>query len=171
MPISDEKGNVANPFAYGSGHIRPTKAADPGLVYDASYTDYLDYLCNFGVNDLDPTVECPTTLNSPANLNYPSVAVPKLNDTVTITRTVTNVGDAKSTYYFSPIPPPRISVRADPSVLIFDHVGQKKSFNITIKARRKKISSNQENDEYKFGWYTWTDGLHNVRSPIAVSLA
>ncbi|KAL6195718.1 hypothetical protein ACLB2K_031336 [Fragaria x ananassa] len=31
-PLNDESGNSATPFAYGAGHFRPTKAADPGLV-------------------------------------------------------------------------------------------------------------------------------------------
>jgi len=26
-------------------------------------------------------------------------------------------------------------------------------------------------DEYAFGWYSWTDRQHIVRSPMAVSLA
>ncbi|KAE8696493.1 Detected protein of confused Function [Hibiscus syriacus] len=36
---------AANPFDFGASNFRPVLAADPGLVYDASYEDYLLYLC------------------------------------------------------------------------------------------------------------------------------
>ncbi|KAL5577075.1 hypothetical protein UlMin_018774 [Ulmus minor] len=171
LPITDETGNLANSFAYGAGHFRPTKAADPGLVYDASYTDYLLYLCNIGVKVVDPTFKCPTAPPTSANLNYPSLAISKLNGTVTVTRTVTNVGSSKSVYFFTSKPPLGFLVKASPSILYFDHVGQQKSFTITVKAISSEKLSKNDKEEYAFGWYTWTDELHTVRSPIAVSSA
>ncbi|BFG28020.1 hypothetical protein CerSpe_142940 [Prunus speciosa] len=171
MPLNDESGNAGTPFAYGSGHFRPTKAADPGLVYDASYRDYLLHMCSIGgIKDVDPKFKCPRSPPTATNLNYPSIAISKLNRAITIKRTVTNVGAGKSIYFFTSKPPLGISVKASPSMLFFDHVGQKKSFTITVKARKEMVSEHNE-DEYVFGWYTWTDGLHTVRSPIAVSLA
>jgi len=35
----------------------------------------------------------------------------------------------------------------------------------------KTLISKLAKDEYAFGWYSWTDGQHIVRSPMAVSLA
>lgn len=170
--ITDPSGNIANPFQFGSGHFRPAKAADPGLVYDASYKDYLLYLCGYGITDPDPTmIKCPKVSPPTYNLNYPSLAIPKLNGTVTVTRTVTNVGARDSVYFFSSKPPLGISVKASPSVLIFDHVGQKRSFTITVRATDADMAKEYYQDEYAFGWYTWTDGDHLVRSPMAVSLA
>lgn len=107
---------------------------------------------------------------SSADLNYPSLAIPQLNGTVTVKRTVTNVGNSKSIYFFTAKPPMGISVKAFPNILFFDHVGQKKSFTIRVKARRVQTRKNMK-EEYKFGWYTWTDGHYYVRSPMAVSLA
>ncbi|KAF3620114.1 putative transcription factor GTE9-like [Capsicum annuum] len=50
--ITDASGKPADPFQFGGGHFRPSKT-DPGLVYDASYQDYLLFLCASGVEDLD----------------------------------------------------------------------------------------------------------------------
>ncbi|CAK9136634.1 unnamed protein product [Ilex paraguariensis] len=170
MRITDASGKPADPFQFGSGHFRPTKAADPGLVYDASYTDYLLFLCSSGIRNIDPSFECPKYPPTQHNLNYPSLAIPKLNGTMTVERTVTNVGGSKSVYFASVKPPLGFSVKVSPSILSFNHVGEKKKFTITVKAQ-SETASKIGKDEYAFGWYTWTDGIHNVRSPMAVSLA
>ncbi|XP_041028149.1 subtilisin-like protease SBT5.6 [Juglans microcarpa x Juglans regia] len=171
-PLTDNSGKTATPFAYGSGHLRPTMAADPGLVYDASHTDYLLYLCSTigSISKFDPTFKCPKAAPKAINLNYPSIAIPKLNDTITVQRTVTNVGDSKSVYSFTAKPPLGFSIKVSPNVLSFDDVGQKKSFTITVKVRREMLSK-VDKDEYAFGWYSWADGKHIVRSPMAISLA
>ncbi|KAL2475125.1 subtilase family protein [Abeliophyllum distichum] len=168
-PITDVSGKPADPFQFGSGHFSPTKAADPGLVYDASYTDYLLFLCSIGVKNLDSSFKCPIKPPSPTNLNYPSLAIPKLKGNATVVRSVTNVGSSKSVYFIKVKPPPGFSVKVSPSILVFKHVGQKKRFTITIKANG--VNTGIQKDKYAFGWYTWFDGIHVVRSPIAVSVA
>ncbi|KAJ7947213.1 Subtilisin-like protease [Quillaja saponaria] len=171
LPLTDESGNPATPFSYGSGHFRPAKAADPGLVYDASYTNYLLYACSIGATDLDKGFKCPKASPKAVDLNYPSLQISKLNGTVIVKRTVTNVGSSKSVYFFTARPPMGFSIKASPSVLFFDHVGQRKSFIITVKAKSEVLAKTNEKYEYAFGWYTWNDGAHTVRSPIAVSKA
>ncbi|XWS18567.1 hypothetical protein CRYUN_Cryun32bG0056200 [Craigia yunnanensis] len=169
-PITDAAGNIAAPFQFGSGHFRPIRAADPGLIYDSSYDDYLLYLCSVGpkaLNDINPTFKCPDEPPSSVNLNYPSFAIPNLNGTVIITRTVTNVGRCNRKYFFKAKPPPGVRVKASPSTLYFDQIGQKKSFNITVSPRNNPTVGKSG---YGFGWYTWTDGYYRVRSPMAVSL-
>lgn len=170
--IGEASGLEANPFQFGSGHFRPSKAADPGLVYDATYEDYLLFLCSNGVYNIDPSFKCPNNPPPPNALNYPSVAIPKLNGTVTVKRTVTNVGSSNSLYFASIKPPLGISVKVSPPILHFKHIGQKKTFTITVKVNSEMLAVTK-NGEYLFGWLTWKDdqGVYSVRSPIAVSLA
>ncbi|KAL5716524.1 hypothetical protein ACHQM5_018201 [Ranunculus cassubicifolius] len=167
--LTTASGKTANPFNFGSGHINPTKVADPGLVYDASYTDYLLFLCSIGVTKPDPTFSCPKNPPSANNLNYPSLAIANLNGTMTVKRTVTNVGANKGFYTVKVETPRGFSVKINPRILYFRDFGEKKSFTITVKANRN--SGGVGNGEYSFGSYTWKDGIHEVRSPIAVSRA
>lgn len=53
-------------FAYGSGHINSLTALDPGLIFDATESNYVDFLCKQGYN---------TTLQPGKawDLNYPSL--------------------------------------------------------------------------------------------------
>ncbi|XP_026394909.1 subtilisin-like protease SBT5.6 [Papaver somniferum] len=171
--LTDASGNTATPFSYGSGHLRPTKASDPGLIYDASYTDYLIFLCSSvggsEVKKVDPKFKCPKKTYSPSNHNYPSLAISELNGTMTVTRTVTNVGSSKSSYVSAYKAPEGFSVKISPKMLAFRHVGEKKSFTITVKQRKGK--KKPKSGKYCFGWYRWTDGVHVVRSPLVVSPA
>ncbi|MBA0694547.1 hypothetical protein Goari_004830 [Gossypium aridum] len=168
--ITDAGGNNATPFQFGAGHFRPIKAADPGLIYDASYDDYLIYLCTAGPKsliELSSPFKCPPNPPSTLNLNYPSFAIPNLNTTVTITRTVTNIGRPKSTYFFSAKPPPGVHVKESPSILQFKRIGEKLSFNITVSPINDPTV---KKSEYGFGWYSWDDRYYHVRSPMAVYL-
>lgn len=103
----------ATPFAFGLGHVDPESAADPGLVYDISDNDYLNYLCSLNYTSSQLTVfssnkgfSCPDDqVLRPGDLNYPSFAVmfSSTNNSmenatvVTYKRTLTNVGTLNST--------------------------------------------------------------------------
>ncbi|CAN7002670.1 unnamed protein product [Brassica oleracea var. botrytis] len=160
----------ANSFNYGSGHIRPNRAGDPGLVYDLTVNDYLDFLCAVGYNQTmiklfseSPSYKCPKEA-SVVDLNYPSITVPNLTgSSVTVTRKLKNVGSV-GTYAANVREPHGVSVNVEPSVLKFDRVGQVKSFKMTLKP--KWVAK-----DYAFGGLTWSDGKHYVRSPIVVSTA
>ncbi|KAJ6416800.1 hypothetical protein OIU84_002640 [Salix udensis] len=145
------KNNVGGPIADHSGN-----AATPFQL---------------GSGHFRPEMAADPVSPSIYNFNYPSVSLPRINGTVTITRTVTNVGASSSVYFFSARPPPGFAVKASPGVLFFNHVGQKKSFSITVKAREDSMSNGRSKGEYAFGWYAWSDGHHYVRSPVAVSSA
>ncbi|XP_027086726.2 subtilisin-like protease SBT5.6 [Coffea arabica] len=167
IPITDAVGNIATPFHYGAGHFQPSKAADPGLVYDASYADYLLFLCSSGTAFLDPSFKCPKHVPPPSDLNYPSLAIAKLNGNMTVSRTVTNVGTGNSTYTVSIVPPPGYTVEILPTKLYFSKIGEKQSFSITV-----KVAASIKETKFEFGWYAWSDGVgHVVSSPIVVSAA
>lgn len=167
-PISDESGNAATPLDYGSGHIRPNKAANPGLVYDLSEDDYLNFLCakGYAAEDLKAIArkpyKCPKSA-SLLNLNYPSIAIPRLNGSVTITREVKNVGKP-GTYTVKVTAPAGVDIKVEPRSLKFDKAGEVKKFTVGLKAVGK-LSTNS----YVFGSLVWSDGKHTVRSPIAVA--
>ncbi|PIN22592.1 Tripeptidyl-peptidase II [Handroanthus impetiginosus] len=165
-PITDALLNPATPFEYGSGHIQPSRAADPGLVYDACYNDYLLFLCGSIRKSLDPSFPCPTVAPPPSALNYPSLSIANLRGTMTVTRNVTNVGAATSSYSVTINEPSGFSVRISPTRLNFNAVGQTLSFGITVQAQ-----STARTNAFVFGSYTWSDGIHQVRSPIALSAA
>ncbi|KAK4710911.1 hypothetical protein R3W88_005424 [Solanum pinnatisectum] len=165
-PIKNATGDDANPFEYGSGHFRPSRAVDPGLIYDATYTDYLLYLCSQNIS-LDSSFSCPEKVPTASNLNYPSLAIANMRGSIrSVTRVVTNVGKDKSTYVLAVRSPPGYAVDIVPKSLRFSKLGEKHSFNITI---IRAQSSVERRNEFSFGWYTWSDGVHVVRSPIAVS--
>ncbi|CAN8267042.1 unnamed protein product [Cochlearia groenlandica] len=166
-PMLNDTFEKANPFNYGSGHIAPNRAGDPGLVYDLTVHDYLDFLCAVGYNQTmiklfsdSPSYECPKEA-SVADLNYPSITVHNPEGTVTLTRKLKNVGST-GTYTARLREPRGVSVSVEPSVLKFEKVGQVQSFKMTLKPKRIVKGS-------VFGGLTWSDGKHHVRSPIVVS--
>ncbi|KAL3536897.1 hypothetical protein ACH5RR_000263 [Cinchona calisaya] len=180
-PISDDvsasSSEIATPFAFGSGHIDPENAADPGLVYDISTEDYLNYLCslnyttsqvalfsrnNFTCPDDDAAFD-----HQPGDLNYPSFAVLFINSSqnLTLKRTVTNVGIPNSAYAAHVIQPNGVSVFVEPQVLEFQDVGQKLSYQVSFTTLENQIPS----DIYTFGSLVWISEKYKVTSPIAVT--
>ncbi|KAL6578664.1 hypothetical protein OROMI_008880 [Orobanche minor] len=164
----DADNNKATPFDYGSGHIRPNRAMDPGLVYDLTVDDYLDFLCGLGYNQTridqfsNSSHDCPTNY-SVLNFNYPSITVPKLSGSVTVTRKLKNVGPP-GTYASHVRSPSGFSVSVEPNVLKFEKIGEEEVFKVTI----KNVGS-PERSGYSFGELLWSDGKHYVRSPIVAA--
>ena len=171
-PMSSTKNNDAE-FAYGSGHINPLKAVDPGLIYDAGEADYVSFLCGQGYNKMKLRIVTGniTTCSAPNNatvwdLNYPSFALSSNVSGIivrTFNRIVTNVGLGNSTYQANVFSPSGLVVDVSPSTLVFTTVGEKQSFLVTVTAT---IGS-----QMLSGSLVWNDGVHNVTSPIVAFLS
>ncbi|WP_349741408.1 S8 family peptidase [Roseateles cavernae] len=146
------------PWGQGAGFAQPTKAADPGLVYDIAPADYNKFLCGVGVTP-PGGVACGTIGSiQPYNLNLPSLTAANVFGGVTLTRTVTNVSGQASTYNAS-IAVPGFDAVVTPSTLSLA-AGESKSF--TVKLTRTTAAQNAWN----YGTLTWSDGVHSVRSPV-----
>ncbi|XP_068642045.1 subtilisin-like protease SBT5.3 [Aristolochia californica] len=158
----------ATPFSYGGGHIRPNRAQDPGLVYDISTTDYLNFLCNYGYNSsqmasfIKQGYKCPEKW-SILDMNYPSITVPNLRKSTTVTRTLKNVG-TPGTYKLRLENPEGVSVSVEPKSLTFEKMGEEKSYKMILAPKYGRMGG-----DYVYGRIIWSDGLHYVRSPIVVS--
>ncbi|XP_034690904.1 subtilisin-like protease SBT1.7 [Vitis riparia] len=173
-------GKPSTAFDHGAGHVDPVSALNPGLIYDLTVDDYLNFLC--AINYSAPQISilakrnftCDTDKKySVADLNYPSFAVPLQtplgggsegsSTVVKHTRTLTNVG-SPSTYkvsIFSESESVKISV--EPGSLSFSELNEKKSFKVTFTATSMPSNTNI------FGRIEWSDGKHVVGSPIVVS--
>ncbi|KAL6544170.1 hypothetical protein OROGR_010667 [Orobanche gracilis] len=167
-PMVDADGNKATPYEYGSGHIRSNRAMDPGLVYDLTVDDYLDFLCGLGYNQTtigqfsNSHHDCPTNY-SVLNFNYPSITVPRLSGSVTVTRKLKNVGPP-SKYASRVRRLSGFSVSVEPNVVKFKKIAEEKVFKLTIKS-----VGSPERSGYSFGELLWSDGKHYVRSPIVAA--
>jgi subtilisin family serine protease len=79
----------------GAGFVAPNKAADPGLVFDAGWIDWLGFLC--GTGQLQASY-CPAIGIDPSDLNVASIAIGPMVGSQKVTRTVTSVGTESETY-------------------------------------------------------------------------
>ncbi|CAI0395117.1 unnamed protein product [Linum tenue] len=180
-PIADlgsSSSVSATAFAFGSGHVDPERASDPGLVYDVSTEDYLNYLCSLDYNATQMSAvlsgksfECPEGSDfRPGDLNYPSFAVNfkrgggGRNETVRFRRTVTNVGTDVCSYRVKVEEPVGVSVVVEPEVLEFGRLGEKLGYSVGFVA-----AAGGGDSVPAFGSVVWSAGKYSVRSPIAVT--
>ncbi|CAI0399112.1 unnamed protein product [Linum tenue] len=141
-PDWDEQNVTAAVFGVGAGHVDPSRALDPGLVYDIHPDDYIPYLCGLGYSDKHVTmivqrkVSCGDVIPVPeAQLNYPTFSIRLgAGDRKTYTRTVTNVGPPRSTYsaVVRSLEEVGIAVTVVPSEIKFDEVNEKASYAVTF---------------------------------------
>ncbi|KAG0465894.1 hypothetical protein HPP92_020058 [Vanilla planifolia] len=157
-------------FAYGAGQVNPIAALKPGLVYDAGKFDYVEFLCGQGYSSKNlrrvtgDSSSCTSENNGTVfDLNYPTFALSATkgkNFSAAYRRTVTNVGLSNSTYHASVASPTGLKIHVDPQVLSFRRLLEKKSFVLKIKGKASKAILSAT--------LVWSDGVHNVRSPIVV---
>ncbi|KAG8388580.1 hypothetical protein BUALT_Bualt02G0140100 [Buddleja alternifolia] len=164
-PIVDQTLTPADVFATGAGHVNPSKANDPGLIYDIAVDDYIPYLCGLGYTNehvgiiAHKSVNCTTTIPE-GQLNYPTFSV-TLGSSQTF-RTVTNVGGLVSYYKVKIIAPEGVSIRVKPNKLLFTRMNQKLSYSVTFSNNSNLTST------FSQGYLQWVSTKRTVRSFISV---
>jgi len=162
--LDDGISTATRIFRQGAGHVAPNKAANPGLVFDAGWSDWLAFLC--GTTSAVGPASCSALKNAgysfdPSDYNSASIAIGDLAGIQSVTRRVTNVGSAAATYTPSVSGLTGISVGITPSTLTLNP-GQTKSFTVTFTRTSATLNA------YAGGQLTWTDGPHNVRIPLVI---
>ncbi len=148
-------------FRQGAGHVRPNSAADPGLVFNSGFKDWLGFMC--GTGQL-PGATCAfygAAVIDPSNLNVASIAIGDLAGIQTVVRSVTNVGSQAETYSASYTGLAGITVGL-PGVFTIAK-GATQSFNVTFTTAGAALNN------YAGGQFTLTgDKGHVVRIPVVI---
>ncbi|XP_004510915.2 subtilisin-like protease SBT4.14 isoform X2 [Cicer arietinum] len=172
-PMS-QKFNKEAEFAFGAGQVNPTRAVNPGLVYDMDDFAYIQFLCHEGYNGSTLSVLIGSPINCTSLLpgighdaiNYPSMQLSVKSNTETtigvFRRRVTNVGPGPTIYNSTIKSPKGVEITVKPTSLIFSHTLQKRSFKVSVKA--KSMSSMQ----IVSGSLIWRSPRYIVRSPIVI---
>ncbi|CAJ2642910.1 unnamed protein product [Trifolium pratense] len=177
-PITTDLGSVATPYDYGAGEITVTESFQPGLVYETTTIDYLNYLCYIGLNTttikiISTTVpknfSCPkdSTPDHISNINYPSIAISKFTgkEIVNVSRTVTNIGEEDETVYSAIVDAPNgVKVQLIPEKLQFTKSSKTVSYQVVFSSTLTSLK------EDLFGSITWSNGKHSVRSPFVLTV-
>lgn len=144
-------------FRQGAGHVRPNLAANPGLVFDSGYADWLGFLCgtqlpaDFCTSSGIPVIE-------PSNFNGASIAISNLAGSKTVKRRLTNVSGNPATFSAGAVMP-GFTVSVTPAQLTLA-AGQTGEVAITIARGSAPLNA------YGGGQLTWSSGTHEVRIPI-----
>jgi Fibronectin type-III domain len=148
-------------FRQGAGHVNPTAALTPGLVFDSAYADWLGFLCGTQL----PTSFCTSAgvpVLDPSDLNIASIAIGDLVASQTVTRTVTNVG-AKSTYTVSVAGLAGINATISPASFTLNP-GQSQKITITF-----ATNASATFNAYTGGQITWSGSNgERVRIPAVI---
>lgn len=168
-------GESQDELGAGAGQINPTKAVNPGLIFDLSRTSYISFLCNknhyagtaLAILTGDSSFNCSAvTPNTGSDgLNYPSMYVPIDLQATAVSavfhRIVTHVGSGPSTYKAKVKSPMGLSVRVLPEALKFKRANETRSFKVMVKG-----AVAAEGNVLLKASLEWNDSKHNVRIPI-----
>ena len=147
-------------WGYGSGHMNPNGAAAPSLVYDAGPADYGRFLCGLGLVPPAGIGSCGSLGTvKPQDLNLASITAASVIGAITIPRKVTNVSGATATFLATGSLN-GYTVAVSPSSLTLAS-GASGSFNVTLTRTTAPLNV------WSFGSLTWSDGVHNVVSPVS----
>nr|APH81260.1 subtilisin-like serine protease C [Hevea brasiliensis] len=169
-PIPEQRKYLpATVFDIGAGQVNPSRASDPGLIYDLKPDDYVPYLCGLGYSDkhvgliVKRNVKCSNDSSIPeAQLNYPSFSI-ELGSTPQIySRAVTNVGKPNSVYSLLISSPKGVRVKVTPHSISFSRLNQKATYSVTF------ARSGNARRSFAQGYLKWVADGYSVGSPIAV---
>ncbi|KAL0312708.1 UNVERIFIED_CONTAM: Subtilisin-like protease SBT1.7 [Sesamum radiatum] len=167
--IEDQTLQPADIFATGAGHVNPSRANDPGLVYDIQPQDYIPYLCGLHYSDREVAIITQQKVNCSevtsihqSQLNYPSFSILFGPRVQTYTRTLTNVAEGNSSYVVQIVPPEGVHVTVEPSKLDFMEQNQKITYAVTFSL----LSSAANSLNFTQGYLVWTSAKYSVRSQI-----
>jgi hypothetical protein len=147
-------------FRQGAGHVRPNRAADPGLVYESNFSEWLMFLQGQNCGCLPasfPKIDA-------SNLNVASIAIGDMAGVQTVTRRVTNVGSSAATYTASFTGLTGVNTVVSPAVLSLSP-GQTGTFTVSFTRTSAALNSYSSASS---GQLTWSDGTHSVRIPIVI---
>jgi len=146
-------------FRQGAGHVDPNRAANPGVVYDSGWSDWLGFLCGTQL----PTSFCTSSgipVLNPSDYNSPSIAIGALTGAQTVTRRVTNVSGNPLTISAAATTAGFTAV-VTPSTLTLA-AGETKSFTVTFTRTTAALNA------YTGGQLTWSGNGYTIRSPLIV---
>jgi len=162
ITLPDDSPAIA--FDFGSGHIEPNGANDPGLVYDITDDEYDAFSCGVASPGVSQARCDELTTNGfsfdASELNQPSISVSRLIGTKTVSRRVTNVTENTETYNAEIVAPPGVAIQVSPTALTIGP-GQSANFDVTM-----DFQSGPQ-DVFRFGSLTWVSDDHRVRSVLA----
>ncbi|GAA0138592.1 serine protease [Lithospermum erythrorhizon] len=174
-----EDMSPAIPFSVGAGHVHPQLAADPGLVYDAGVSDYINFLCSLNYTEKQMRVFTSGSNNcsganfkSPGDLNYPSFSV-VFNSTKVqeFRRTLTHVGTQLPEVYKLKVDNPnagKLNVTVMPEKLLFDESSKTQDYTVKFQSNVEVNTVTSMAENAAFGSISWESDLHVVRSPFAI---
>ncbi len=151
-------------FRQGAGHVQPNRAANPGLVFDSGFNDWLAFICATQPAGLDATCNALWAAGyskSASDLNGASISVGALAGSATVKRSVTNVSGNPATFTASHTGLAGLNVQVTPASLTLG-AGQTGAFTVkftTVTATPGVTLGGQ---------LRWTDGTHTVRVPMVV---
>ena len=155
---------AADPFDMGAGHIDANRALDPGLVYDTGFLDHAAFMCGLDQPPF-PASDCEILARAgfpfaPRDLNLPSIGIGELISGDVVSRRVTNVGPA-GVYQVSVDAPTGVGIVVDPPTLNLGS-GESGDYALSFQVGATTLEA------WSFGRINWSDGTHDVGSPVAV---
>ena len=173
-PLTNNSNYIANPHETGVGEINPIKALNPGLVFETTTENYLEFLCFYGYSEKNIRSMSNRKFNCPklsveeliSSVNYPSISIRQLNRhqaAKVVERTVTNTGPSNSTYVAKVDSPPGLVVKVTPAKISFAKDKRKLAFQVSFYGKDAPKG-------YNFGSVTWFDGRHSVRVVFSVNV-